>query len=102
MTRLEVLVKGEVTTDSGGQTLSSLALLLLCAVHDTSLLVIANSLLEEVGLASQRDVFHEVEGVGGVVDLGLTEGEEKTVGDKLNVLAHKLCVHAKESTGKGI
>lgn len=93
---LEVLVEGE----TGVGLL--LFLILLGAGHDTSLLVVANTLLEEVGLASERDRLHEVEGVGGVVVLLVTESNQETVSHELDVLTHQLGVHAKESNRKSI
>jgi hypothetical protein len=103
--RLKVLLKAEVTglallLDRRRALL--LLLVLSGASHDTSLLVVANTLLEEVGLASQRDVLHEVEGVGGVVHLGVAERQKQTVSDELNVLAHESCVHAEECARKGV
>ena len=71
--------------------------MLLCASHDTSLLVVTDALLEEVGLASQRDVLHEVEGVGRVVDFDIAESQQQTVSNELDVLAHESSVHAKQS-----
>jgi hypothetical protein len=79
-----------------------LLLVLGSASHDTGLLVVADTLLEEVGLASQRDVLHEVEGVGGVVHLGVAESQQETVSDELDVLAHESCVHAEQSTWQSI
>ena len=76
--------------------------MLLCAGHDTGFLVVADALLEEVGLAGERDVLHEVEGVGGVVDLGVAECQEQTVGNELDVLAHEGGVHAEQSAGQSI
>lgn len=102
--RLEVLVKVEVTTVLSlvlGLG-SSILMLLGSGSHDTSLLVVSNTLLEKVGLASQRDVLHEVEWVGALVVLLVAEGEEKTISDELNVLLHEVGVHAEESTWKGI
>ena len=43
---------------------------------------------EKVGLALQRDQLHPLERVCDVVDLGGLEGDEKPVGDKLDVLCH--------------
>jgi|SRR5690242_10935852 len=77
-------------------------LLLLCARHDTSLLVVTNPFLEEVGLASQRDILHEVEGVGSVVALRVAKGQQQAVGNKLDVLAHKSGVHAEQSARKSV
>lgn len=98
--RLELVVKAEVTTMV--VLLWCLLAGLLGAVHNTSLLVFANTLLEEVGLATKRDVLHEVKGVGGLVHLLVAEGEEETIGDKLNVLLHESRVHAKQSTRKSL
>ncbi len=71
--------------------------MLLCAGHDTSLLVVTDALFEEVGLAGQRDVLHKVEGVGRVVGLGVAKSQQQTVSNELDVLAHELSVHAKQS-----
>ena len=49
--------------------------------HDGGLLVLADALLEEVGLALQRDELHPVEGVDGVVELPAPEGHEQAVGE---------------------
>jgi hypothetical protein len=75
---------------------------LLCAGHDTGFLVVTDALFEEVGLASQRDILHEVEGVGRVVDLGVAKSQEQTVGDELNVLAHERSVHAEQRAGQRV
>jgi hypothetical protein len=77
-------------------------MLLLCAGHDTSLLVITNTLLEEVGLASEGNVLHEIEGVGRLIELLVSERKEQTIGDELNVLLHEVGVHAKESARKSL
>lgn len=66
--------------------------------HDTSLLVVGDALLEEVGLSGQGDVLHEVEGVGRLVELLVTEGKQQPVGDELNVLLHQVGVHAEQRT----
>ena len=44
--------------------------------HDGGLLVLADALLEEVGLALQRDELHPVEGVDGVVKLFTAERQD--------------------------
>jgi hypothetical protein len=72
------------------------------AVHDGGLLVVADALLEEVGLALQRDELHPVEGVGGVVHLPAPERHEQAVGDELDVLAHEGAVHADERDGERV
>ena len=64
--------------------------------------VIRHTLLKEVGLALERDHVHEVEGVGGIVDLLVTKSDEQTVGNKLDVLTHELGVHADKGHGEGI
>jgi hypothetical protein len=104
--RLEIFLKAEVSRHTlcrrRRRRALCLLLCLLCARHDTSLLVVTDTLLEEVGLAGKRDVLHKVEGVCGVVVLGVAESQEQTVGNELNVLAHEGSVHAKQSTGKSI
>lgn len=70
--------------------------------HNTSLLVVRDTLLEEVGLSGQGDGLHEVEGVGGVVVLVITELNKETISDKLNVLSHETCVHSEEVAWKGL
>ena len=101
---LEVLLEREVSVHHrcGCSCAVGRDLVLLERLHDTGLLVVTNTLLEEVGLATERDVLHEVEGVGGVVELAVAEGEEQTVGDELDVLAHEGGVHAEERAGKGV
>lgn len=63
---------------------------------DTSLGIVRDTLLEEVGLSLEGDHVHEVKGVCDVVDLVRPESNEKTVSDKLDVLAHQCRVHANE------
>lgn len=99
--RLEVFIEAEtagilVFLFGGG------FLVLLGAVHDTSLLVVTNTLLEEVGLAGKRNVLHEVKGIGSVVVLLVAESDQKTVSNELDILAHQLGVHSEQSTGKSI
>jgi hypothetical protein len=105
MPRLKVLFEVEITGHTLVLSLDgrvTLLLVLLSAGHDTGLLVITDALLEEVGLAGQRDVLHEIEGVGGVVVLVVTQSQEQAVGDKLNVLAHEGGVHAEQRAGESI
>lgn len=97
---LEVLVEGQAVT-SGGLGLLLLGVL-LGACHDTGLLVITDTLLEEVCLTCQRDSLHEVEGVGGVEVLLVTKSDKKTVSNKLNVLTHEVGVHSQKRAGKSI
>ena len=80
--------------------LSRHGLFLVRASHDTSFLVVADALFEEVGLAGQRDGFHEVEGVGRFVVLLVAKSQEETIGDELDVLFHEVGVHAQERTGQ--
>lgn len=100
---LKVFVKAEVTT--------VLVLILrfirtgfflVRARHDTSLLVIANSFLEEIGLASQRDGFHEVKWVGRVVELLVSESQQESICHELDVLLHEGSVHAKQGARKSV
>lgn len=98
--RLEVLVESEGTAIPAG--IGGSLLVPLSAGHDAGLLVVTNTLLEEVGLATEGDVLHEVEGVGGPVDLLVSEGDEQPVGDEFNVLLHEVRVHAEQGTGEGL
>ena len=59
-------------------------------------MVIAHSFLEEVGLARERDALHEVERVGHVVEFGIAEGDEESIGDEFNVLLHQGGIHAEQ------
>lgn len=97
--RLELLVESKSTAIL---VLLLRLFVLLCASHDTSLLVVTDALLEEVCLSSKGDVVHEVEGVGGVVELLVPKSNKQSVGDEFNVLAHELRVHSQESTRKGV
>jgi len=69
------------------------ALLLVCTSHDTSLLVVADTLLEEVRLASERDGLHKVEGVARIVVLQVAKRNKETIRTELDVLLHKRGVH---------
>jgi len=100
--QLKVVIKGEVTTVLVLVLLGAILLLLLGGGHDTSLLVISDTLLEEVGLAAEGDVLHEVEGVGGLVDLLIAEGDKETISDELNVLLHEVGVHAEKRARKSL
>eukprot|EP00760_Papus_ankaliazontas_P038938 PhM_4_TR9425/c0_g1_i1/m.5804 len=66
-------------------------------VKDPCLLIVAHTLLEEVGLSLQRDHLHEVERVRCVVHLFVSERDHEAVGDELNVLRHELAVHPDQS-----
>lgn len=97
---LEVLVQ-----DEGALVRDRSAIVLLAlggALVDTSFGVIGHTLLEEVGLALERDHVHEVEGVGGVINLLVTKSNKQTISDKLDVLAHELGVHADQGARESI
>src|ERR1700734_2433462 len=63
---------------------------------DVGLRIVRYALLEEVGLALQRDHVHEVEGVGDVVYFVIAERDKQAIGNKLDILAHQSRVHANE------
>jgi hypothetical protein len=65
-------------------------------------LVIGDTLLEEVGLAAEGDVLHEVKGIRGLVHFLVSESDQQTISDKFNVLLHQVGVHAEQSTGKSL
>ena len=102
VTSLKVIVEGEVAVVVVHIGRALLGGLLVRASHDASLLVVTHSLLEEVGLATKRDVLHEVEGVGRVVDLVIAQGDQQAVRHEFNVLFHQVGVHAKKGTGQSL
>ncbi len=61
--------------------------------HDPGLLVVADSLLKEVGLSVERDVLHEVKRVLDFVDLGAAQLHKESVGHVLDVDGHEVAVH---------
>jgi len=67
---------------------------------DTGLCIIANPLLEEVGLALEGDHVHEIEGVGDVVHLGVAECDKEPIRNELDVLIHQGRVHPDERNGE--
>lgn len=69
---------------------------------DTRFGVCRDSRLEKVGLALEGDHLHKVEGVGRVPNLLVTQSNKKTVGDKLNVLAHELGIHTDKRDGESV
>lgn len=64
--------------------------------------IIRNPLLEKVGLSLQRDHVHEVKGVRLVVVLLVTQCDEETISDELDILAHQISVHANQLAWEGI
>lgn len=93
---LEVLIEVEVSAilSLGLNLCGSILVLLLCAGHDACFLVVTNSFLEEVGLASEGDILHEIEWVGDLVVLLISESNQEAISDKFDILLHKICVHA--------
>ena len=65
----------------------------LCRQLNTGFLIVAYALLEEIGLALERDHVHPLEGVLDVVVLGNTKLVQKTIGNELDVLAHQTRIH---------
>jgi hypothetical protein len=66
----------------------------LCFSHlNTGLLVVTDTLLEEVGLPLEGNHVHPLEGVLVVVVLGYSECEQKSISDEPYVLAHQSRVH---------
>ena len=76
--------------------------LLVSLDADSGLGVLAHPLLEEVGLALERDHLHPLEGVGRPVLLRAVQRGEQPVGAELDVLPHELRVHADELDGEGV
>ena len=69
---------------------------IFCGLFYVGLLVLTDTLLEEVCLTSQGDHVHPLERVLNVVILGHSQSEKESVSDELNVLAHQARVHANE------
>lgn len=69
---------------------------------DTRFGVCRDSRLEKVGLALERDHLHKVKGVRRVPNLLVAQSNKKTVGNKLNVLAHELGVHTDKRDGESV
>ena len=69
--------------------------MVVLAGHST-LGIFSNALLEEVGLALQRDECHPREGVVSFVDLGLAELDKETIGTEFDILCHCLRTDAYE------
>jgi hypothetical protein len=63
----------------------------------TSLSVIRDAFLKEVGFSLQRDHIHKIERVCCIVFFSVAEGDEKPVGDEFDVLTHKGCVHPNQA-----
>ena len=89
---LEIFIEREITAVL--MHLLWLVSLLRCASHDARLLVVADTLLEEIRLASQRYRLHEVEWIGGVVVFLIAKSEQEAVGAELDVLLHQGRIHA--------
>lgn len=84
--------------------------------HDTTFLILSISFFKKVSFSLKWDVFHKVKRVIYIVDLqkklykyyryhiatqkksylGLLKSWEQSVGHKLNILLHKLAVHANQ------
>lgn len=59
-------------------------------VYDIGFLVFVDMFFEEVGFVVEGDVFYEVEGVGGVVDFVVVEGDKEMVSDEFDVLFYEV------------
>lgn len=72
------------------------ALIASFSEFDASLLVIADSLFEEVGFSLERNHVHPFERVFNVVNLGHSKRKEQSISNELDVLGHQFAVHANE------
>mmetsp|Transcript_35383 Transcript_35383/g.88767 ORF Transcript_35383/g.88767 Transcript_35383/m.88767 type:complete len:281 (-) Transcript_35383:694-1536(-) len=63
------------------------------AVHDTRALVLTHAALKEIGLPLEGDELHPIKGIGGMVQLLAAKGQQQTVGNKLDVARHHVCIH---------
>jgi hypothetical protein len=58
--------------------------------------------MREICLPLQRNHVHEVERVHDIVDLLVTERDEQTIYDELDILAHEIGVHTDELAWKRV
>ena len=72
----------------------------LCSELYASFLIVTYTLLEEVGLALERDHVHPFEGILDVVVLGNAKLEQKAIGYELDVLVHQSGIHTDKLYGK--
>lgn len=63
-------------------------LVLFPSVHNACFLILRHAGFEEVRFVTERDAFHPVEGVGGVVDLSAVQGDKQSVRHEFDVRAH--------------
>lgn len=66
------------------------------SVHKVISGSLTDTTLEEVGLAFNGDVLHEVKGVFDIVDAWAAESDEETVADELDVSSHGVAVNAEQ------
>lgn len=78
------------------------SILFIRARHHPRLLIIADALLEEIGLAGQRNGLHKVERVRRLIVFLVPEREEQPIGHELDVLLHEVGVHAQQRAGQGL
>ena len=99
---LKVLVEVEVAPIFIHLLRLTVSGLLVRARHDARFLVVANALLEEIGLPGQRDRLHEVKGIGGVIVLAISQREQQAISNEFDILLHKRRVHAQQRARQGI
>ena len=91
---LKILVEAEVAPILIRLLRLTVSGLLIRARHDARFLVVSDALLEEIGLAGQRDRLHEVERVGRIIVFGVPEREQQPIGNEFDILLHERRVHA--------
>ena len=69
---------------------------------DVCLGIVRDPLLEEIRFALQGDHVHEIKRICDIVLLIIAKGDKEAVGDKFDVLAHQLRIHADKSDGESI
>ncbi len=69
---------------------------------NVSLLIIRDTLLEEVGFALKGNHIHEVKRIRLVVNLLVPKRHQESVSDEFDILAHEVRVYANQLHGEGV
>merc|ERR1740117_2000552 len=67
-----------------------------CGGHDSCFLVLTDAFLEKVGFSLQGNELHPVKRIARAKDLRMPKSRKQPICNKLDVLVHKLTVHANQ------
>ena len=90
--RDRVSTHSKITVGCELSTVRSIGLIFVLELN-SCLLVIAYPLLKEVSLSLQINHAHPFEGIRGVVELGRSQSEKKSVSNELYILSHESRIH---------